>query len=147
MNASTLFWRYSHYISYLSELIFGNISWRRPRWLCRIGDGWTRLERAHPRLIAPAVITVFFVSCAGAWTWNWYSHRPKPHRVQVTIAPVPITKLEKELKFPPLIVHFSDHAARLEDLQKRSLSGVHLNPKIAGARRWSADDMVLFDAT
>ena len=147
MNASALFRRYSHYISHLSELIFGNISWRRPRWLCRIGDGWTRLERAHPRLIAPAVITVFFVSCAGAWTWNWYSHRPKPHRVQVTIAPVPITKLEKELKFPPLIVHFSDHAARLEDLQKRSLSGVHLNPQIAGAWRWSADDILLFEPT
>jgi uncharacterized protein YfaS (alpha-2-macroglobulin family) len=147
MNTSALFRRYSQYISHFSELIFGNISWRRPRWLCRIGDGWTRLERAHPRLIAPAVITVFFVSCAGAWTWNWYSHRPKPHRVQVTIAPVPITKLEKELKFPPLIVHFSDHAARLEDLQKRSLSGVHLNPQIGGAWRWSADDILLFEPT
>src|SRR5207248_3139159 len=67
--------------------------------------------------------------------------------VQVRITPVPITKLEKELKFPPLIVYFSDHAARLEELRKRPLSGVHLNPQIAGAWRWSADDILLFEPT
>src|SRR5437868_5518068 len=143
MNASALFRKYN--LSQLPELIFGKISWRRPRWLSRIGDGWTRFERAHPRLIAPAIIAIFLLSCSTAWTWKWYSHRPKPHRVQVTIAPVPITKLEKELKFPPLMVYFSDHAARLEDLRKWPLSGVHLNPQIAGAWRWSADDILLFE--
>ena len=143
MNASALFRKYN--LSQLPELIFGKISWRRPRWLSRISDAWNRLERAHPHLIAPAIIAIFLLLCSTAWTWNWYLHRPKPHRVQVTIAPVPITKLEKELKFPPLMVYFSDHAARLEDLRKWPLSGVHLNPQIAGAWRWSADDILLFE--
>ncbi|PYK70656.1 MAG: hypothetical protein DME44_10520 [Verrucomicrobia bacterium] len=143
MNTSALFQKYN--LSKLPELIFGKISWRRPRWLSRIIDGWTRFERAHPRMIAPAIIAIFLLSCGTAWTWNWYSHRPKERRVQATIAPVSITKLEKELKFPPLNVYFSDHAARLEDLQKRSLSGVHLNPHIAGTWRWSADDILLFE--
>ena len=31
--------------------IFGDISWRPPRWLNRAGENWGRLERAYPRLI------------------------------------------------------------------------------------------------
>src|SRR5438105_13997616 len=145
MNASALFRKYN--LSQLPELIFGKISWRRPPWLSRIGDGWTRFERAHPRVIAPAIIAIFLLSCGTAWTWHWYQHRPRPYRVRVTIARLPVTKLQKEPKFPPLIVYFSDHAARLEDLRKRPLSGVHLNPQIAGAWRWSADDILLFEPT
>ena len=78
--------------------IFGNISWRPPRWLSRIGESWSRLERAYPRLIAPGVLTIFAVLCASAWTWHWYSHLPKPHRVTAKITPIEVTKLEKELK-------------------------------------------------
>jgi alpha-2-macroglobulin len=143
MNA--LFQKFIQRISRIPGSIFGAISWRRPRWLNRIGDQWDRLECTHPRLIAPAIVGFFLILCGTAWSWHWYSHRSKPYRIQVKIAPVPVTKLEKELKFPPLFVYFTDHAARLEDLQKRALSGVHLNPQIAGAWRWSADDILLFE--
>ena len=143
MNAP--FRKFTQSISRILESIFGNFSWRPPHWLSRIRAGCARLARAHPRLIAPALIAVLLFACGIAWTWHWYQHRPKPCRVRATIAQLPVTKLQKELKFPPLIVYFSDHAARLEDLQKRSLSGVHLNPQIAGAWRWSADDILLFE--
>src|SRR5438270_4364328 len=88
--------------------IFGNVSWRPPRWLSRIGESWNRLELAYPRLIAPAILTIFTILCAGAWTWHWYSHLPKPHRVTVKITPIEVTKLEKDLKFPRLAVYFSE---------------------------------------
>ncbi len=143
MNA--LFRKFIQSISRILGSIFGAISWRPPHWLKQTSEKWTRLKRTHPRLIAPAIVGVFLFLCGTAWSWHWYSHRPKPYRVQVKIAPVPVTKLEKELKFPPLIVYFSDHAARLEDLRKRPLSGVHLNPQIAGTWRWSADDILLFE--
>jgi len=145
MNA--LFRRFTQGISRILGSIFGNFSWRPPHWLSRIGAGCARFARVHPRLIAPALIAFLLFACGTAWTWHWYQHRPKPYRVRATIAQLPVTKLQKELKFPPLIVYFSDHAARLEDLQKRSLSGVHLNPQIAGAWRWSADDILLFEPT
>src|SRR5439155_5106966 len=106
MNAPAFLRNYSQRLFQLPELIFGNISWRRPRWLSRIGNEWTRLESAHPRLIAPAIVVFFLVSCGTAWGWHWYQHRPKPYRVEVTIAPIPVTKLEKDLKFPPLVVYF-----------------------------------------
>src|SRR5207249_10025519 len=86
-------------------------------------------------------------ACGIAWTCHWYQRRPKPYRVRATIAQLPVTKLQKELKFPPLIVYFSEHAARLEDLQKRSLSGVYLDPQMAGTWHWSADDILLFEPT
>src|SRR5438445_13665066 len=127
--------------------IFGNISWRPPRWMSRAGEDWNRLERTYPRLIAPAIIAIFSLACAGAWTWNWYSHLPKPRRVTVKIVPVEVTRLEKELKFPRLVVYFSESAARLEDLKKPSVQGVQLQPYLNGAWRWLQADILVFEPT
>ena len=88
----------------IPEQIFGSISWRPPRWLSRTAEGWNRLKNAYPRLIAPAILALFGIFCIGAWTWNWYSHLPKPRRVTVTITPVEVTKLDKDLNFPRLVV-------------------------------------------
>jgi uncharacterized protein YfaS (alpha-2-macroglobulin family) len=90
------------------------------------------------------IISLFLICCAGAGTWNWYSHLPKPRRVSVRIAPIPITKLEKELKFPQLNIYFSEPAARLEDLKKPAIQGVRIEPPIAGAWHWGFDDMLVF---
>src|SRR2546421_3343801 len=127
--------------------ILGNISWQKPRWLGQTSQSWDGLQRAYPRLIGPAIIAIFLISCAGAWTWNWYSHLPKPHRVTARIEPIPVTKLEKDLKFPQLNIHFSDHAARLEDLKKPLVQGVRIEPPIAGAWHWGFDDMLVFVPT
>ena len=98
------------------ELIFGNVSWRPPGWLGRTVHGYNRFGRAHPRLIASGMLAILLISCGGVWTWKWYSHLPKPKKVSANIVPIEITKLEKELKFPRLVVRFSESAARLEDL-------------------------------
>ncbi|HEX4696651.1 MAG TPA: hypothetical protein VH254_03165, partial [Candidatus Udaeobacter sp.] len=128
-----------------AELVFGNLSWRRPEWLGRTGDRWNRFERAHRRLMALTVIVALLISGAGVWTWNWYSHLPKPHRVSVKIAPIEVTKLEKELKFPRLVVYFSESAARLEDLKKPSVAGVRLEPHLNGAWHWVQADILVFE--
>src|SRR5438874_1180637 len=127
---------------HIPDQIFGNISWRPPRWMSRAGEDWNRLERTYPRLIAPAIIAIFSLACAGAWTWNWYSHLPKPRRVTVKIVPVEVTRLEKELKFPRLVVYFSESAARLEDLKKASLQDVRLEHQVAGGWRWNEREIL-----
>src|SRR5439155_13860622 len=68
-----------------------------------------------------------------------------PRKVSATIAPVEVTKLEKELKFPRLLVYFSESAARLEDLKKPSLQGVRLEPHLNGAWRWIQADILVFE--
>ena len=134
-------------VRHAASAIFGQISWKRPRWLSRTSDTWARLERAYPRLIAPAIIAIFLLSCGTAWGWRWYRHLPKPHRVTVRVAEIPVTKLEKDLKFPQLNIFFSEPAARLEDLHKPSLQGVRLEPQIAGTWRWGFEDMLVFQPT
>jgi alpha-2-macroglobulin len=131
----------------IAEQVFGDISWQPPRWLSRTRETWSRIEAAHPRLIALTIIASFLISCAGVWTWNWYSHLPKPKRVSVTIVPVEVTKLEKDLKFPRLVVNFSESAARLEDLKKPALQGVRLEPHLNGRWRWVQDDILVFEPT
>src|SRR5438067_7097367 len=131
----------------MPEQTVGNVSWRPPRWLSQIGESWSRLELAYPRLIAPAILTIFTILCAGAWTWHWYSHLLKPHRVTAKITPVEVTKLEKDLKFPRLVVYFSESAARLDDLKKPTVQGVDLQPHLYGAWHWIKDDILVFEPT
>ena len=130
-----------------ATLVFGNISWRPPSWVTRTAHGWNRFERAHPRLILSAVAAIVSISCAGAWTWHWYSHLPKPKKVSAKIVPIEVTKLEKELKFPRLTIHFSESAARLEDLKKPSVQGVRLEPHLNGTWHWTQPDTLVFEPT
>src|SRR5438552_14198165 len=129
----------------LAELYFGNFSWRPPGWLSRTAAEWGRFQRAHPRVILSAMIAIFVISCGGAWTWNWYSHLPKPRKVSAKIVPIEVTKLEKELKFPRLVVYFSESAARLEDLKKPSVQGVRLEPHVDGSWHWAQADILVFE--
>jgi uncharacterized protein YfaS (alpha-2-macroglobulin family) len=93
------------------------------------------------------VLAILLISCGGAWTWKWYSHLRKPKRVSAQIVPIEVTKLDKELKFPRLVVRFSESAARLEDLKKPSVQGVRLEPNVNGAWHWAQADILVFEPT
>src|SRR6266487_5101581 len=127
--------------------VFGRLQWSPPHWLTRSRAATSDFHRVHPRITASGIVAIFLLSCGAAWTLHWYQHRPIPHKVKATIASPPITKLEKELKFPPLFVRFSEPAARLEDLKKPSLSGVRLEPTITGAWSWNSDKELAFRPT
>ena len=122
-------------------------TWSPPAWFSQSRTGWTRFSEANPRITASGLIAIFLLSCGAAWTWNWYQHRPKPHRVSASVGAIPVTKLENELKYPPLIVRFSEPAARLEDLKKPSLQGVRLEPQVGGAWSWNSDKELAFRPT
>src|SRR6266404_1789784 len=112
--------------------IFGRVAWTPPRWF----SAWSDFSGNRPRTTASILIAAFLITCGSIWTWKWYQAQPKPHRVSATVPAIPVTKLDRELQFPPLIVRFSDPAARLEDLKKPSLEAVHLQPQITDARSW-----------
>ena len=127
--------------------VFGRLQWSPPHWLTRSRAATSNFKRVHPRVTASGIVTIFLLLCGAAWTLHWYQHRPIPHKVTATIASPPITKLEKELKYPPLFVRFSEPAARLEDLKKPSLSAVRLEPTITGAWSWNSDKELAFRPT
>ncbi|MBV9618026.1 MAG: hypothetical protein JO201_02340, partial [Verrucomicrobia bacterium] len=127
--------------------IFGRFSWSPPGWFSQTRFGWTRFSVSRPRTTASILITVFLITCGSIWGWKWYQSRPKPHRVSATVAEIPVTKLDKDLQYPPLVIRFSDPAARLEDLKKPSLEGVRLDPPLAGAWSWNSDRELAFRPT
>ena len=127
--------------------IFGRVSWTPPSWFSRSHSAWSDFSGNRPRTTASILVAIFLITCGSIWTWKWYQGRPKPHRVSATVAAIPVTKLDKELQFPSLVVRFSDPAARLEDLKKPSLEGVRLEPQIAGAWSWSSDRELIFRPT
>lgn len=124
--------------------VFGHLSWQPPAWLNRIAKACRRLWSAHPRLVVVGTIAFLLISVAAACTWNWYSHLPKPRYVSVNVLPIPVTPLEKELKFPPLEIVFSDSVAQLEDLNKPLHHGVQLQPAVEGQWSWRSDSRLIF---
>jgi uncharacterized protein YfaS (alpha-2-macroglobulin family) len=96
-------------------------------------------------MIASAVLAILLISGGGAWTWKWYSHLPKPKKISAKIVSIEVTKLEKELKFPRLVMYFSESAARLEDLKKPAVQGVRLEPQVNGAWHWAQADILVFE--
>src|SRR5438552_15139365 len=135
------------FLKKIALAVFGKLQWSPPHWLTRSRAATSDFHRVHPRITASGIVTIFLLSCGAAWTLHWYQHRPIPHKVKATIASPPITKLEKELKYPPLFVRFSEPAARLEDLKKPSLSAVRLEPTITGAWSWNSDKELAFRPT
>ncbi|MGH7981790.1 MAG: alpha-2-macroglobulin family protein [Candidatus Udaeobacter sp.] len=127
--------------------VFGRLQWSPPRWLSRSGAAFSGFNRAHPLTTAFGIVAIFVLACGTAWTWHWYQHRPKPRYVKVMIEAVPVTKLEKDLKFPTLDIRFSDSAARLEDKDKTALQGVRLDPPLAGKWMWAGDKHLFFQPT
>ena len=127
--------------------IFGRFSWSPPPWFSQSHSAWARFSQARPRITAVILAVIFLLACGAAWTWDWYQRRPKPQRVSALVEEIAVTKLEKELKYPPMIVRFSEPAARLEDLKKPSLQGVRLEPQIGGAWSWNSDKELSFRPT
>src|SRR2546430_760614 len=127
--------------------VFGRLQWSPPRWLSQIRAAFSNFNRRHPLTTASGIIAIFLLSCGTAWTLHWYQHRPKPRYVKVIIEAVPVTKLEKDLKFPTLDIRFSDSAARLEDKDKTDLQGVRLDPPLAGKWMWAGDKHLFFQPT
>src|SRR6185503_14387414 len=60
------------------------------------------------------------------------------------VAAIPVTPLEKELRFPPLTIEFSESAAQLDDLKNPTLPRVSLDPPTAGAWKWVNDHKLSF---
>ena len=127
-----------------SETAFGRVSWNPPRWITAATQAGTSFSRKYPRQTTGLLIVLLLLGGGTAWAWRWYANRPKPHTVQATIAPIPVTPLERHLVIPLLNVQFSEPAARLEDLRKTEVRGVRLDPEMPGAWFWSTDQQLTF---
>jgi len=124
----------------LFAFLFGKFTWTAPPWLAR-SDRWTR---SHWLMSFLLVILLAFVTASGLWGWRWYQRRPKPVRITVIADPIPVTKLEKDLKPAPLNIRFSGSVARLEQVGKEVPSAVHLEPAAEGKWSWISDAQLTF---
>src|SRR5262245_48401992 len=120
--------------------IFGHFTWTAPPWLDRGGG----LIRAH--LLRNIIAFVLFILLAvGGWFgWHWHQSRPKPVRVTAIADPIPVTKLEKELKPAPLTIRFSGSVAKLDQIGKPVSTGVRLDPVAEGKWSWTSDSALTF---
>ena len=128
----------------IARTLLGQLSWTPPYWLQRGINRLHIFRRRRPVLAAGIVLLALLLASGSLWTWRWYQRQPKPHTVSAQVAPIPVTPLEKELKFPPLSIEFSESAARLEDLKNPALQHVRLDPAMPGTWKWTNDRKLAF---
>lgn len=128
----------------IAHAIFGRITWTPPAWQNFLAFRLLSYRRAHPWIFFTALVAIISLSVGLPFAWRWYERQPKPHRVSATVAAIPVTPLEKELKFPALNLEFSEPAARLEDLKKPALDRVRLEPAHPGVWKWNDDRKLTF---
>ncbi|MBA3962859.1 MAG: alpha-2-macroglobulin [Chthoniobacterales bacterium] len=120
--------------------LFGNFIWTAPPWLTRTVHA-TRRHRARSFLL----LLLLLLLISGGWFgWKWYERQPKPVRITAIADPIPVTRLEKELKPAPLTIRFSGSVAKLEQVGKVVNSGVHLEPSAEGKWSWTSDSALTF---
>src|SRR5207245_9365686 len=66
--------------------VFGRLQWSPPQWLTRIRAALSDLNRAHPRITAPALVIIFLLSSGAAWQSHWSQHMHIPHKFTSTDA-------------------------------------------------------------
>jgi alpha-2-macroglobulin len=120
--------------------LFGKFTWTAPPWIARGG----RVVGSHRAVSAALLLLLALLATGGWWGWHWYQARPKPVRVAVIADPIPVTKLEKDIKPASLVVRFSGSVARLEQIGKEVSSGVHLDPAADGKWSWTSDSQLTF---
>ena len=120
--------------------LFGKFTWTAPPWLARTG----RAVGSHRVVSVALLLLLVLLAGGGWWGWHWYQARPKPLRVAVIADPIPVTKLEKDLKPAPLTIRFSGSVARLEQIGKEVPSGIHLEPAAEGKWSWTSDAQLTF---
>ncbi len=128
----------------IARTVLGQLSWTPPHWLQRGVVRMHLYRRRHPFITAGAVLLVLLLASGSLWTWRWYQRQPKPHTVSAQVAAIPVTPLEKELKFPPLSIEFTESAARLDDLKNPALQHVRLEPAMPGTWKWTNDRKLAF---
>ena len=122
------------------ELAIGHVSWTPPLWLAALG----RWMAAHRRIVACAILLLAGLSGGGWWACRYYRNLPKPRTVVVSIAPLPVTVLEKELHPPALVLAFDGSAALLNQIGKVVPEGIRIKPAINGVWKWESDRRLQF---
>ena len=122
-------------------ILLGDFNWNRPPWVTRAASR----VRSHRLLTTAITLAVVVAASGGWWTWNWYQRQPKPKRVSVTVEPIRVTKLEKDLHPGSLTIVFDSSAAKLEQIGKPVSSGIRLEPATAGEWSWKGDRRLTFE--
>ncbi len=126
----------------LISSLFGDFSWRAPRWLDWLGVRLAAAGRAavaRPALSA-LILALLVAAGAGGWQgWKWWQARPRPVEVKFSLTEPARTEIENEKGPNPLLVKFERGAAPIALVGKDVPQGLATSPAIEGTWRWRDD--------
>lgn len=139
-----LFRHFLHLLAHSLGTLFGNLSWQPPRWLSATGE---RMQ-SRSRLWISTGATLLALALIGTAFTAWLSSRPKADCVVVTLAVPPVSPIiDGKIEPQVLTVKFSQSAALLDQIGKKVVRGVELQPDLPGTWTWANDRELVFKPT
>ncbi|MCL1979920.1 MAG: MG2 domain-containing protein, partial [Proteobacteria bacterium] len=134
-------------VSHLLIALLGRFNWQPPRWLTWVGRilmrGGTWLRR-NPLPTGILLLAALATAGGGWYGWQWYSHRPVPHTADFRIIAPTVTRYDQSpIVVAPLRVVFAESVAPLALVGKPVVTGLRMEPALAGTWRWSDDGRTL----
>lgn len=131
--------------AWLLSFVFGRWRWEAPAWMPWIGGQAVKSRAwaaANPKRTAAAG-AAFLAALAGL---VWYLRLPKPEYVEYSVIAPPLTTYDEKgvQTIHPLLIHFSESAAPLQQVEKRITTGIEMSPAIAGVWFWTNDQELQF---
>src|ERR1700729_1018865 len=138
-------------IYWILSRIFGDFSWRAPRWMRATGAGMQRSGRsmrAHPGRSASLIAALLIVFGGGWFGYHWYRNLPRPieeapAKFAVQSPAVP-DYIDTPIEIHPLTVTFNRSVAPLALVGKQVTTGIQLEPETAGTWTWMSDKVLTF---
>ncbi|MEP7042064.1 MAG: alpha-2-macroglobulin [Dokdonella sp.] len=140
-----------HVLGVALAAVFGQMTWRAPRWAFAFGAGaaasWQGIRR-RPRLSASVVAGVLLLGVVGWEVERWWKGRPQPPQpvaISARISAPEATQYDADpVTVNPLTIAFSGSVAPLDKVGKAPGEGVALQPPLDGTWVWSNDRTLTF---
>lgn len=121
--------------------VLGTLSWQPPQWLTQNPAVRTNLKRG---LLCVVTLLATLALAGGGWSW-WCSTHPKTGLTAVTVIVPPVSLVVDGKIYPShLSIKFSQSAALLDQIGKKVVRGVELQPALPGTWSWSSDRELIF---
>jgi len=135
----------------LLAVVFGEMTWRAPRWAVVLGAAgaasWHAVRRRPAR--SAGIAAAILVLGLGGWQADrWWKSRPQPPKpVAISArvgAPEPTQYDADPITVSPLTITFSGSVAPLDKVGKAPGEGVAMQPALDGEWTWSNDRTLVF---
>lgn len=147
-----------HKVTNFLSSIFGKVSWTSPPWYIKLSQGMRNFKQQQPKLLAVISCVVILLIIIGSWFayQQWFATKPMLLSARINLPEIQALT-DKASPPSPIVIKFgyqrsidylqTQSVAPLAQINKKIITGIHIQPEIAGEWFWLNDHEIRFTPT